>query len=84
MTPDVMSHIFDPLYTTKDRGRGTGLGLVIVKQIVTEFGGAVDVESEVGNGTSFRLSFPAIPSDLPLVLEPTEQEMELGVRMEFR
>src|ERR1044071_2844832 len=39
MTPQVMSHIFDPLYTTKDRGRGTGLGLVIVKQVASELGG---------------------------------------------
>ena len=83
MTPEVMSHIFDPLYTTKDRGRGTGLGLVIVKQIVTEFGGAVDVESEVGKGTSFRLSFPAIPNDVPPPHEIPEQELELG-RMGYR
>jgi signal transduction histidine kinase len=79
MTPEVMSHIFDPLYTTKDRGQGTGLGLVIVSQIVAEHGGRVEVESELGEGTRFRLSFAAIPSDVPPV-DNHEPELELGVR----
>jgi signal transduction histidine kinase len=76
MTPDVMKHIFDPLYTTKDRGRGTGLGLVIVKQVVTELGGTVRVESELGEGTHFRLTFPALPIDTPIVVEDQEHEAE--------
>lgn len=79
MTPEVMSHIFDPLYTTKDRGHGTGLGLVIVSQIVAEHGGRVEVESELGQGTRFRLSFAAIPSDVPGV-ENHEPEFEFGVK----
>ena len=74
MTPEVMSHIFDPLYTTKDRGRGTGLGLVIVNQVVSELGGTVTVESELGKGTRFCLTFPAIPNDMPIVIENEEQE----------
>ena len=79
MTPEVMSHIFDPLYTTKDRGQGTGLGLVIVSQIVSEHGGRVEVESELGKGTRFRLTFAAIPNDAPLIVEDHEAELELGV-----
>jgi len=79
MTPQVMSHIFDPLYTTKDRGQGTGLGLVIVNQVVTELGGTVEVESDLGRGTRFRLTFPAIPNDVPLVVEQQEHAMQLGV-----
>jgi signal transduction histidine kinase len=75
MTPEVMSHIFDPLYTTKDRGHGTGLGLVIVSQIVSEHGGRVEVESELGKGTRFRLTFAAIPSDVPAVVEDHEPEL---------
>jgi signal transduction histidine kinase len=79
MTPEVMSHIFDPLYTTKDRGHGTGLGLVIVSQIVSEHGGRVEVESELGKGTRFRLSFAAIPNDVPAVVENYEPELhEVG------
>ncbi|HET7287069.1 MAG TPA: ATP-binding protein, partial [Pyrinomonadaceae bacterium] len=80
MTPDVMSRIFDPLYTTKDRGQGTGLGLVIVNQIVAEHGGRVEVESQLGKGTRFRLTFAAIPSDVPAVVEIQEPELEFGVR----
>jgi signal transduction histidine kinase len=80
MTPEVMSHIFDPLYTTKDRGHGTGLGLVIVSQIVAEHGGQVEVESELGKGTRFRLSFAAIPTDVPAVVENQEPEFEFGVK----
>jgi len=79
MTPQVMSHIFDPLYTTKDRGQGTGLGLVIVNQVVTELGGTVEVESNLGRGTRFRLTFPAIPNDVPLVVEQQEHAMQPGV-----
>jgi two-component system, NtrC family, sensor kinase len=79
MTPEVMSHIFDPLYTTKDRGHGTGLGLVIVNQVVTELGGTVEVESDLGKGTRFRLTFPAIPNDLPMAVESQEHELQLGV-----
>jgi signal transduction histidine kinase len=79
MTPEVMSHIFDPLYTTKDRGHGTGLGLVIVSQIVSEHGGKVEVESELGKGTRFRLAFAAIPSDVPAIVEDHEPELEVGI-----
>jgi len=79
MTPEVMSHIFDPLYTTKDRGHGTGLGLVIVSQIVSEHGGRLDVQSELGKGTRFRLTFAAIPTDVPAVVDEHEPELELGV-----
>ena len=79
MTPEVMSHIFDPLYTTKDRGHGTGLGLVIVNQVVAELGGTVEVASDLGKGTRFRLTFPAIPNDASVIVEQQEHEMQLGV-----
>ncbi|HEX6650639.1 MAG TPA: HAMP domain-containing sensor histidine kinase [Pyrinomonadaceae bacterium] len=78
MTPDVMEHIFDPLYTTKGRGRGTGLGLVIVNQVVSELGGTVGVESELGKGTRFRLTFPAIPNDVAVAVESQEHEVSLA------
>jgi signal transduction histidine kinase len=79
MTPEVMSHIFDPLYTTKARGHGTGLGLVIVSQVVSEHAGRVEVESALGKGTRFRLTFAAIANDAPVVIETHEPELELGV-----
>ena len=58
MEPEILAHIFDPLYTTKAPGHGTGLGLVIVSQVVREHGGEVKVESNPGGGTRFRLTFP--------------------------
>ncbi|HKR23024.1 MAG TPA: HAMP domain-containing sensor histidine kinase [Pyrinomonadaceae bacterium] len=79
MTPEVMSRIFDPLYTTKDRGHGTGLGLVIVKQVVSELAGTVTVESESGKGTRFRISFPAIPNDAPVVVAEEKREVEVSI-----
>jgi two-component system, NtrC family, sensor kinase len=63
MTPEVKAHIFDPLYTTKERGKGTGLGLVVVSQVMQEHGGGVSVESEPGRGSVFRLAFPAMAPD---------------------
>jgi two-component system NtrC family sensor kinase len=64
MTTEIMSHIFDPLYTTKERGHGTGLGLVIVSQITSEHGGTVGVQSKPGDGTRFRLVFSGIQNDI--------------------
>lgn len=56
---DVMPHIFEPFYTTKKSGNGTGLGLVISREIVREHGGWIRVESEPGNGSEFVIYLPA-------------------------
>ena len=58
MTEEVRVHIFDPLYTTKERGHGTGLGLVIVNQLMREHGGQIEVQSAPGCGAKFKLYFP--------------------------
>ena len=70
MTEDVRAHIFDLLYTTKARGRGTGLGLVVVRQVLAEHGGHIEVESEPGRGARFRLIFPAaaLPREAEVVV----------------
>jgi two-component system, cell cycle sensor histidine kinase and response regulator CckA len=51
--------IFTPLFTTKEKDRGTGLGLFVVKQIVEEIHGTIHVKSRPGAGTTFEIEFPA-------------------------
>lgn len=56
--PDHITKIFDPFFTTKEVGRGTGLGMNIAYNIIQKHQGTIDVESEIGNGTTFTIRLP--------------------------
>ena len=59
---DYLSQIYNPFFTTKPVGKGTGLGLYVVYKIVTKYNGHIDVISDEGKGTSFVLTFPIVES----------------------
>lgn len=59
--PAIMEKIWDPFFTTKEAGRGTGLGLSTVRGIVRDHGGLIDLQTRPGSGTLFRVLLPALP-----------------------
>jgi signal transduction histidine kinase len=66
MDRQTAARIFEPFFTTKEAGQGTGLGLAIVYEIIQDAGGMVEVDTEIGQGTTFRVYLPQIEqSELP-------------------
>jgi PAS domain S-box-containing protein len=79
IAPEVRDHVFDPFFTTKASGKGTGLGLAMVRGIVQNYGGFVLIDSEVERGTQVQVYLPALgvdaqdhPSPTPLATTPIQ------------
>jgi len=68
----IRDKIFDPYFTTKEPGKGTGMGLAITLGIITSYGGFVTCESEIGKGTVFEIFFPAIDQEIISDIKPIE------------
>ena len=75
--PAVLERMFDPFFTTKRVGDGTGLGLALVHGIVADFGGAIDVKTRIGAGTSFAIWLP-VAGDIPRLLAESASDMPRG------
>jgi PAS domain S-box-containing protein len=75
---DVLPRIFEAFYTTKEKGKGTGLGLPIVQRVAEEAGGFIEVESVLNQGTTFHLYLPAVQEEIASVDTPAQMPLVHG------
>lgn len=71
--PELIGRIFDPYFTTKESGKGTGMGLSVVHGIVKSNNGDITVDSEPGKGTIFQVLFPKFDESIPSIVKPEGQ-----------
>lgn len=78
--PENQKKIFEPFFTTKGQGRGTGLGLAIVREIIQDYNGRIELDSQVGRGTTFTILLPVF--EQTLYQPPAHDEPEASAPLE--
>ena len=76
ISPDMLPRIFQPFFTTKEPGKGTGLGLPIVQRVAKEAGGFIEVESVLGEGATFHLYLPLASEEITPPAAPRQTSLQ--------